>query len=345
MDGNEVKTAGKRKTKNSTSLAEEEKDLAKAKKESEEHSRQEQELKKKEDDDLRMALAVSKLQVSNDKSLSMSELKAKGKDLSDHLINVQTATSSEPTQLLPLGSVASSSARTNSATTLFSRISQGKEECDLNDQVMDRDDFSPFSSFDEDPKRESSDSLPLDPNTGELTLDASSEEVMSAAVEASSQLQISPEIPEAVRQRHLMEMDAQLNFDKAMANFVREDPKDLNEENKSERRDDCSSSISDVKWGDSVELNSQSSRSQRSDSRCGDSVLSGSSNNSNRSFTKDTYTQLMASADKWTSEEDVILDMRGLCERYIERERIQRARFDTRQSTKQRERDPVVVAP
>jgi hypothetical protein len=221
MDGNEVKTAGKRKTKNSTSLVEEEKDLAKAKKESEEHSRQEQEFKKKEDDDLRMALAVSKLQVSNDKSLSMSELKAKGKDLSDHLINVQTATSSEPTQLLPLGSVASSSARTNSATTLFSRISQGKEECDLNDQVMDRDDFSPFSSFDEDPKRESSDSLPLDPNTGELTLDASSEEVMSAAVEASSQLQTSPEIPEAVRQRHLMEMDAQLNFDKAMANFKR----------------------------------------------------------------------------------------------------------------------------
>ena len=86
----------------------------------------------------------------------------------------------------------------------------------------------------------------------------------------------------------------------------------MNEEDKSEKRDDCSSSISDVKWGDSVELNSQSSRSQRSDSRCGDSVLSGSSNNSNRSFTKDTYTQLMASADKWTSEADVILDMRGL---------------------------------
>ncbi len=130
---------------------------------------------------------------------------------------------------------------------------------------------------------------------------------MSTEVEAPSQLQISPEIPEAVRQRHLMEMDAQLNFDKAMANFVREDLKDLNEENKSEKREDCSSSISDhIKWGDSVELNSQSSRSQRSDSRCGDSVLSGNSNNSNRSFTKETYAQLMASADKWTSEEDVI---------------------------------------
>ena len=85
-----------------------------------------------------MALAVSKLQVSNDKPLSISEQKAKGKDLSDHLINVQTATSSEPTQLLPLGSVASSSARTNPTTALFSRISQGKEECDPNDQVLDQ---------------------------------------------------------------------------------------------------------------------------------------------------------------------------------------------------------------
>ena len=132
MDGNEVKTAGKRKTKNSTSLAEEEKDLAKAKKESEEHSRQEQELKKKEDDDLRMALAVSKLQVSNDKSLSMSELKAKGKDLSDHLINVQTATSSEPTQLLPLGSVASSSARTNPATALFKNVYKNRKIVKIN---------------------------------------------------------------------------------------------------------------------------------------------------------------------------------------------------------------------
>ena len=83
---------------------------------------------------------------------------------------------------------------------------------------------------------------------------------MSTAVEASSQLQTSPEISEAERQRHLMELDAQLNFDKAMMNFVKEDLKDLNEENKSERRDDCASSISDhIKWGNSVELNSHSS--------------------------------------------------------------------------------------
>ena len=48
-----------------------------------------------------------------------------------------------------------------------------------------------------------------------MTLDASSDEVMSTAVEASSQLQVSPEISEAERQRHLMEMDAQCNVDKA----------------------------------------------------------------------------------------------------------------------------------
>jgi hypothetical protein len=316
MDGQEGKTAGKRKTKNSTSLVEEEKDLAKAKKESEEQNRQEQELKKKEDDDLKMALAVSKLQVSNDKPLVISEQEAKGKDLSDHLINVQTASSSEPTQLLPLGTVAPSSARTNPSISLFARISQGKEVCDLNDQVLDRDDFSPFSSFDEDPKRESSDSLPLINNTGDLALDASSDGVMSTAMEESSLSQVSPEISEAEKQKHLMELEAQLHFNKAMST---EDLKDLNEEKKSERRDDCTSSVSSgdqisdhINWGHSVELNSQSSRSQKSDSRCGDSERSESSNNSNRSFTKEMYTQLMASSDKWASEEDVILDMRGL---------------------------------
>jgi hypothetical protein len=93
MDGQGRKTAGKRTTKNSTSLVEEEKDLAKAKKESEKQIRQEQRLKKKEDEDLKMALAVSKLHVSNDKSLAISEQKAERKDLGDHLINVQTATS------------------------------------------------------------------------------------------------------------------------------------------------------------------------------------------------------------------------------------------------------------
>jgi hypothetical protein len=315
MDGQDVVTAGKRKTKNSTSLVEGEKDLARAKKESEEQNRQEQELKKKEDDDLKMALAVSKLQVSNDKPLVISEQKAKGKDLSDHLINVQTASSSEPTQLHLLGSVASSSARTNPTTALFARISQGKEVCDLNDQILDRDDFSPFSSFDEDPKRESSDSLPIINDAGDLTLEASSDEAMNTAMEESSQPQISPEISEAEKQKHLLELEAQLQFNKSMSRIVTEDLKDLNEEKKSERRDDCASSVSSgdhINWGHSVELNSHSSRSQKSDSRCSGSERSGSSINSNRSFTKEIYTQLMASSDKWTSEEDVILEMRGL---------------------------------
>jgi hypothetical protein len=157
MDGQDRETAGKRTTKNSTSLVEEEKDLARAKKESEKQIRQEQKLKRKEDEDLKMALAVSKLQVGNDKPLAISVQKAEREELGDHLINVQTATSSEPTQLHLLSTVALSSACVSSSTALFARISQGKDGCDLNDQVLGRDDFSPFSSFDEDQKHESSD--------------------------------------------------------------------------------------------------------------------------------------------------------------------------------------------
>jgi hypothetical protein len=66
MDGQDIETAGKRKTKNSTSLVEEEKDLAKAKRGSEKQIRHEQKLKRKEEEDLKIALAVSKLQLSND---------------------------------------------------------------------------------------------------------------------------------------------------------------------------------------------------------------------------------------------------------------------------------------
>ncbi len=148
MDGQDRETAAKRKTKNSTSLVEEEKeekDLAKAKKESEKQIKEERRIKKKEENDLKMALAVSKLQVSNDGSLAISGQKAKRKEGVDHLINVQTATSTEPTQLHLLGTVASSSTCTSPSTALFARISQGKEECDPNDQVLGRDDFFPFS--------------------------------------------------------------------------------------------------------------------------------------------------------------------------------------------------------
>ena len=193
MDGQDVETAGKRKTKNSTSLVEEEKDLAKAKQESEKQIRQEQKLKRKEDEDLRMALAVSKLQVSNDKPLAISEQKAERKEKGDHLINVQTATSSEPTQLHLLSTVALSS------TALFARISQGKDECDPNDQVLGRDNFSPFSSFDEDQKPESSDSLLIMHDADGLTYAATSDEVMDTAMEGSSQQQISPEISDEAK--------------------------------------------------------------------------------------------------------------------------------------------------
>ncbi len=230
MDGQDKETAGKRKTKNSTSLVEEEKDLAKAKRESEKQIRQEQKLKRKEDEDLKMALVVSKRQVSNDKPLAIPEQKAERKESGDHLISVQTATSSEPTQLHLLGTVALSSA------ALFTRISQGKEECALNDQVLGRDDFSPFSSFDEDQKRESSDSLSIMHDADSLPYAATSDEIMDTAMERSSQQQISPEISEALKQRHLGELEAQFHFNKTIAKFADEDLNDLNKEKKKSKR-------------------------------------------------------------------------------------------------------------
>jgi hypothetical protein len=91
MDGQDLETAGKRKSRNSTSLVEDEKELAKAKIESEKQIRQEQKLKRKEDEDLKMALAVSKLQVSSVKPLATPELNSERKGSGDHLISVQTA--------------------------------------------------------------------------------------------------------------------------------------------------------------------------------------------------------------------------------------------------------------
>jgi hypothetical protein len=100
--------------------------------------------------------------------LAISEQEAHRKEEVAHLLNVHTAISTEPSQLHLLGTVASSSTCTSSSIALAARIPQGKEECDHDDQVLDRDDFSPFSSFDlsdstresgEDQKRESSDSL------------------------------------------------------------------------------------------------------------------------------------------------------------------------------------------
>jgi hypothetical protein len=61
-----------------------------------------------------------------------------------------------------------------------------------------------------------------------------------------------------------------------------------------------------------LDLNSQSSESRQSSSRSRGSGRSSSSSDSNGTFTKEMYSQLMASSDKWTSEGDVILEMRSL---------------------------------
>ncbi len=175
--------------------------------------------------------------MSHDKP-PIPERNAERKELVDHLISVQTAVPSEPTQLHLLGSVASSS------TATFARISQGQEEDDLNDQVLGQDDFSPFSSFDEDQKPESSDSLMItNDNDGSLFV-ATSSEVADTPMEGSSQQQISPEISEAKRQKHLAEFEAQLHYNKTIAKFTDEDLNDLNEEKKVETRNDRASSVS-----------------------------------------------------------------------------------------------------
>ncbi len=134
-------------------------------------------------------------------------------------------------------------------------------------------------------------------------------------MEGSSQQQISPEISEALKQKHLGELEAQFHFNKTIAKFADEDLNDLNEEKKVETRDDCAASVSSgdtFKCMSSADLNSQSSGSQKSSSRSSGSRRSGSSNNSCRTFTKEMYTQLMASSDKWACEEDVVLELRNL---------------------------------
>ncbi len=69
------------------------------------------------------------------------------------------------------------------------------------------------------------------------------DEAMDIAMEDSSQQEISPEISEAVKQKHLVEMDAQFHFNRTLAKFTNEDPNDLNEEKTVETRDDCAASI------------------------------------------------------------------------------------------------------
>ena len=63
----------------------------------------------------------------------------------------------------------------------------------------------------------------------------------------------------------------------------------------------------------SVELNSQSDMSRGSSSvQSSISERSSSSSGSNRDFTKEIYSRLMESSDNWSSEVDVIQDMKSL---------------------------------
>jgi hypothetical protein len=68
---------------------------------------------------------------------------------------------------------------------------------------------------------------------------APSDEVMDGVLEGSSPQQISPEISEASRRKHLGELEAQFHFNRTLDKFTNEDPNDLNETKMVETRDDC----------------------------------------------------------------------------------------------------------
>ena len=340
MDEQDRETAGKRKTMNSSSLSKGEKDLAQAKKESERQAKKELKRKEKEERVLQHTLALSRHEARMDGSLAISEQEAHRQKEAAHLLNVHTAITTELSQLHLLGTVASSSTCTSSSTSLVARIPQGKEECDHNDQVLDRDDFSPFSSFDlsdsnresgEDQKQESSDSLSALACSNNPPDVITSDEVVNMSLEEPPQQRISSEMSDAVRQRHLDELEVQYQFNNTMARYAEESssskndeaPVDLSEENKDEKHDDGDASVSSAGSHpsrisrdfqcSSVELNSQSDMSRGSSSVQGSiSERSSSSSGSNRDFTKEIYSRLMESSDKWASETDVIHDMKSL---------------------------------
>jgi DNA-directed RNA polymerase specialized sigma24 family protein len=91
MEGQDRETAGKRKTKNSTSLAEGEKILAKAKKESERQAKKEQKLKEKEEKNLEYALSLSSLEARMNGTLLINEQEAFRKEEAAHLLNVHAS--------------------------------------------------------------------------------------------------------------------------------------------------------------------------------------------------------------------------------------------------------------
>ena len=134
---------------------------------------------------------------------------------------------------------------------------------------------------------------------------------------------------DATKQRHLDELEVQYQFNNTMARYVSEAPTpkvqevpiDLEEEKKVGEPDDCGDSVSSgssqpsggtFKCISSVELSSQSSGSQRLSTQSSGSVSSSSTSVQGRDFTKEIYSRLMESSDKWASEDDVILDMKSL---------------------------------
>ena len=142
---------------------------------------------------------------------------------------------------------------------------------------------------------------------------------------------ISSEMSDERKQRLLDELEVQYQFNKTMERYANEPSPSKDNDNhfdsSEEKRDadpkDGNASVSSAGshrsrvsrdfQSSSIDLNSQSSESRGSASEQGS--ISGQSSNSSGSkviFTKEIYTQLMASSDKWSSENDVILDMKNL---------------------------------
>jgi hypothetical protein len=158
---------------------------------------------------------------------------------------------------------------------------------------------------------------------------ATSSEVIDMSLEEQPQHRISSEMSDAEKQRHLDELEVQYQFNNTMARYVKEssppkdneDQVDLVEERKMNEPEDGVDSVSSggtqhsggtFKCISSVELSSQSSGSQKLSSQSSASTSSSSSSGQTRDFTKEMYSRLMESSDKWASEDDVILDMKSL---------------------------------
>ena len=149
------------------------------------------------------------------------------------------------------------------------------------------------------------------------------------SLEEPPQQRISSEMSDAERQRHLNELEVRYQLNNTCARYMKEsssskddeDQVDLIEKSKADVPEDGVESVSSggthhsggtFKCISSVELSSQSSGSQKLSSQSSGSTNSSSSSGQGRDFTKEIYTRLMESSDKWASEVDVIHDMKSL---------------------------------